>query len=105
MVFTLFEQANTTSPLQSLATVAIDELSKFASRNYIDLDRVPIRFSRAIGLNTKMVIINQQVQIFLVAKLKRQVDIFFISTYQVHSKPIFKKWTESNKLWTSMRKH
>ena len=28
VVFTLFEQANTTSPLQSLATAAIDELSR-----------------------------------------------------------------------------
>lgn len=28
VVFTLFEQANTNSPLQSLATAAIDELSK-----------------------------------------------------------------------------
>ena len=88
MVFTLFEQANTTSPLQSLATVAIDELSKFASRNYIDLDRVPIRFSGAFGLNTKMVIINQQVEILS-------------SPFQTD----FKKWTESNKVWTSMRKH
>ena len=28
VVFTLFEQANTTSPLQSMATAAIDELSR-----------------------------------------------------------------------------
>ena len=28
VVFTLLEQANTTSPLQSLATAAIDELSR-----------------------------------------------------------------------------
>ena len=28
VVFTLFKQANTTSPLQSLATAAIDELSR-----------------------------------------------------------------------------
>ena len=28
VVFTLFKQANTTSPLQSMATTAIDELSR-----------------------------------------------------------------------------
>ena len=37
VVFTLFEQANTTSPLQSMATVAIDELPRLQAASTLIL--------------------------------------------------------------------